>query len=1646
MKRKAGSVDTNDNGVLSKKGKEWYKFLLNNLGDAVFIFHVSGKGIPGKFIEVNDSACKSLGYSREELLEMSVVDINPSEKLKKFGSNFKIIKKEKEMIVETEHIRKDGSSFPVEINIFLFDLDGNSTYLAIARDITERNGNEAKLNESEKKYPELFDSISAGIIITDSEGMIMQVNLATVEILGYDNQDELVGRLTSSLYADILERDYVFKELLDKGSVKNHELRFRKKDGTIIDTMGSAILKRDKDGKILKLEGFFTDITDKKKAERHLEEQKNLFEIIISSTHDLIVLKDNDSVYTAVNSAFCNFIGLKEEDIIGKTDFDLFPKSEAEMFVDDDRKIIESGLGQVKDEEVTGEEGKRWLQVAKIPVLNKAGENVGILCNVRDVTEQKKAEEAIKKSEIWNKTLLEAIPDLIFVFKKDGTCVAYHSQSDDELAVSKEQVIGMNIKDVGFSPEILDLFYMNIDIALRTNEVQTFEYELNVPKDLGYWEGRAIALNLDEVLFMMRNITKRKKAQEALRESEEKFSTAFELSPDAININSMENGSIIDANQAFCDMLGYEKSEIIGLLPENCGICYDAEVRNRMFKELMEYGEIRNFEGPVMAKSGEKKIVSTSARVIKLNGKDCAIFVTRDISKQKKSEQEIIESEEKYRKLFDNSIYGVAISKGNKSISANKKMLEIFGYDSLEEFLQIPLLDLVAPESKEIVAARIKKRRKGGKVSSNLQYKIIRKDGQTRDIELYVSDILLGNEKYAQGVFRDITESKKAERELKESEKKYSTLVENAKDGVSILQNDRFIFINKELEKITGYSKEDFKKKNFLDFVAPEFRPLILERYKKRMLGEKVPSNYEMQIICEDGTRKDVELSANLIEYNGSKATMGILRDISGRKKTQQALIESEKKYRSLFENMTSGFAFHKMIFDKKGNPLNYIFLEINDSFEKNTGLKREDIIGRKVTEVIPDVGKSKPNLISIYGKVASSGKDSKFELFFEPFDKWYTVSAFSPEKGYFVTVFDDITERKNSEKILKDSEEKFRSLAEKSPNMIFINKNGRIVFANTMCQEIMGYTIEEFYSPDFDFMKLIAPESIGMIKVNYGKHMKMEDVIPYEYSLVAKDGKGVDAIISTKLIDYGGGKAILGIVTDITERKKSEKELKKYRDRLEKEVEIRTGEIIHQRNLTELITEGIEEGILLFSDDFKVQWANKRQRSILGLNRNEIIGKKCQQIIKACNGNCDNNDFNCIMDEVRRNGVQSSGIQVQYDKYGKKSYCEITVYPLRDGEKIQGYIQLARDVTERIRYQKKINELKEFNENIVHKMEEGVLIENDEGYITFTNPRMLQMLNTSSNEIIGKHWSDIFSQDSIKNVESENILVKEGRKGRYEASLRLGNRSIPVMVSSSPLVEKGIYVGNLKVFVDITKRKDSEEKLLLKTLKYKIEKGKTYLIAEKSLKGGSDVFKDLINAGYDGLIISRAHMDEFQELMNKSVEYLWVGETEKGEKVLAPGVEMIYGRISDFMSRNTVILLDRLDYLIVQNGFNEVLKFLHKINETAYLSKTIVLVVVDPDTLSNREMSLLENEINKLEHKVKIKLEKELHDILKFIKDRTSSGQMVVHSDITNYFNISRPTTVKRLKELKIRGFLIDHKMGKFKSLELTNKGNELF
>jgi PAS domain S-box-containing protein len=417
-----------------------------------------------------------------------------------------------------------------------------------------------------------------------------------------------------------------------------------------------------------------------------------------------------------------------------------------------------------------------------------------------------------------------------------------------------------------------------------------------------------------------------------------------------------------------------------------------------------------------------------------------------------------------------------------------------------------------------------------------------------------------------------------------------------------------------------------------------------------------------------DGSLFSVELSASAVTDAGGTPVymMASFVDVTDRTKARETLREREATLMGVFRAAPVGIGLER----------DRVLVCVNDMICEMLGYGRDELIGRHAEMFYPsrdDYQRArdvKHRQISEKGKATIETrwkrKDGRI------LDVLLSATVFDPadfSKGVTFTAL-DITERKSAEEAIRESEEKFRSLADQSPNMIFINKNGKIVYANKKCEEIMGYTREELYRADFDFRTLIAPESAGLVKESFARHSWGRDVEPYDLCLLNKMGQRIEAINTSKLIQYEGQTAILGIVTDITQRKKTERELRESQERLK------------------VLFESAPDAIYLTDLEGRFVDGNRAAEDLVGFKKAELIGKSLAE-----SGLLNAEDLSKAAANLEKVAAGKPSGPTEYllkRKDGRLIGIEVRTFPVRIGGKMLS-LGIARDVTARKRAQQKL-------------------------------------------------------------------------------------------------------------------------------------------------------------------------------------------------------------------------------------------------------------------------------------------------------------------------------------------------------------------
>jgi len=519
-------------------------------------------------------------------------------------------------------------------------------------------------------------------------------------------------------------------------------------------------------------------------------------------------------------------------------------------------------------------------------------------------------------------------------------------------------------------------------------------------------------------------------------------------------------------------------------------------------------------------------------------------MITRFHAEESASEHQNLELE--YKTIIQTTLDGFWITDmQGRFLDVNNAYCELIGY-SRDELLKMDITDVEVFEKAEETALHIARIQDFGGDRFETRHRC--KDGRVLDVEVSVNHVVAGNGKLVVFV-RDITNRKKMEQELKESEEKFAKVFRSSPQiiAVTTLEAGRFIEVNSSFTRITGYTVEEAIGKTAAElglWVKPKDRSRLLKELKT---NNRIV-NQESDFRTKSGEIRTWLFSAELIDMGKKPHIIYVTTDITERKHEEEKLRLSEEFNFSLLENSP--------------NPISVINPDtsiryVNLSFEKLTGFNSAEVIG--LIAPYPwwheEFREKYVSLLMEDLKGGSSVKEKQLQkkngdsLWVE-----FNIATIkhNGEINYLVVNWVDITERKQAALKLQESEAKFRNFAEQSSNMIFINQNGRIVYANKKCEDVTKYTREELYSPNFNFVSLIAPKYRNIIEENFKKHINDMEIPPLEYSIITKGGKEIECILNTKIIPYEGNTAILGTVTDISERKRTEEVLRvgqeKYR------------------------------------------------------------------------------------------------------------------------------------------------------------------------------------------------------------------------------------------------------------------------------------------------------------------------------------------------------------------------------------------------------------------------------------------------------------------------------------------------------------------
>ena len=545
--------------------------------------------------------------------------------------------------------------------------------------------------------------------------------------------------------------------------------------------------------------------------------------------------------------------------------------------------------------------------------------------------------------------------------------------------------------------------------------------------------------------------------QEALRVSELRYRRLFEAAEDGILILDAETGMVLDANPFLTDLLGLSHEVFLGRKIWELGIFKDIAANEAKFAELQARKYVRYEDLPLETADGREIAVEFVSNVyLEIDHKviQCNI---RDISARKRQEEALRVSQQLTEGIFNAIPVRVFWKDSNLTyLGCNTMFARDAGFADPKDIVGKDDYQMGWRHQAELYRSDDSQVIESGCSKFLIEESQTTPEGNT--ITLLSSKLPLRNSKGeicgVLGTYTDITERKSAEVE----QAHLAAIVQSSDDAI-IGKNLQGIVTswNAGAEKIFGYPADEIVGQ-LISCLFPLERLVEEDEILDKIRCGETVQHYETVRLRKDGTPFDVSLTVSPIKDSAGQiiGTSKMVRDISERKRVEQALRQSEARYHALFDNMVEGFAYCRMLFED-GQPKDFIYLEVNKAFQALTGLN--NVVGRKVSEVIPGIRESDPELLDRYGRVALTGQPEQFEMYVAALKMWFAISLYCPEKEHFVAVFDVITERKQKEARLRLQS----GALEAAANAIVItDSKGLIEWVNAAFTTITGYSVAE--------------------------------------------------------------------------------------------------------------------------------------------------------------------------------------------------------------------------------------------------------------------------------------------------------------------------------------------------------------------------------------------------------------------------------------------------------------------------------------------------------------------------------------------------------------------------------------------------------
>jgi PAS domain S-box-containing protein len=1075
-------------------------------------------------------------------------------------------------------------------------------------------------------------------------------------------------------------------------------------------------------------------LLERKQAEEALKKSETILRGIYQASSAGIGLL-TDRKFLSVNRSLCKISGYSEEELLGKTTRLLYADEDefvrlALLYKDVER----DGFGMT-EARIRRKDDKVIPALISLSPVNPDDLKGSYIVTVLEITDLKRAEDALRASEEKYRTLVDNMQDAVYRCDLNGNIVFTTPSAARLLGYSSaEELIGMNWgKDFYYRPEDREKLLKILDEQGKVTQYEiTFKRKDNelivISTSSHFYRDRDGKIFGIEGVFS--DITGRKRVEEEIKKSEARLKRAQTVgrigySEQLIGSNETWASAEGMALYGFPPVDGYVSDDriracITDLAPMRIGLT-----------ELLERGKRLDVEFAIAPADGSPRryIHTVSDLERDESGKPVQILSTfQDVTESVLAKEALKRSEEQFRGITQNIpgiVYQLSLGKGGEIIANyfSENTMKYTGLDSRDPDIVQRFVDGISREDR---VAFMTARQNAIETMSTWEWegKYTRPDGQVKYFHGLSQPRLLNEEVVFDGIILDITESKRAEKELADAKVMLDTalmqtpipmVIASAPDCIVRMTNSaglEYLGIQDEPSHI-GESLLELSP-TWQDYDEDGRAVPLSEMPLALALRGIETKNAEYRTKRKDGTIRWNSVSSSPVRNGAGDiiAAYLVFPDITERKLAVEALLRNSRETEWLMKSMANAFVMWETVFDESHRIIDVRFAYINDAYERFAGIRLDDVRGKKVTEVFP---KTEQSWFDIFNEIAVSGSPKSFEMFFTPTGRLYSCTAYLPWEtaDRVCVVFDDITERRKAEEDFKRLAGLHQIILDTVTVGLQYLVNHAPKWTNAMYDSMFGGDFKEithddraFNSRD-DLYEAIENEAYPCFRKNETyltelKYRRKDDSVSWYY-LACK-------AINPNSVSDGS----LWMLQDITNRRNAELALRK------------------SESILKATMESINDGILVVSSDDKITHMNTRFKEIFSIPDDLLSARDDRVLLEFAKHKLANPEgFARHVEEIYRTSASAEDILDFADGHTIERYS----FPLSEDSPIAGRVWSFRDITERMNAAKEIQKLNAELEDKVRERTEQLESANEELEATNESLRKLNVQIENSYE-----------------------------------------------------------------------------------------------------------------------------------------------------------------------------------------------------------------------------------------------------------------------------------------------------------------------